>query len=271
MHIQAIAFDMDDTLLREDATISPYTLSVLRQAADRGIHIIPASGRTSASMRAQVEQIGCASGYICCNGAQVRTTSHQVLTQELLPAGLAQEIASWAKEKDAYAHVYDETCFYYTKECGYAQAYQRSTGMACRHVPDLPAFITTPTPKLLVIDAPERIPSLMAQAQALWGKVAAITCSKPYFLEFNPKEATKGNALRWCAAHWGFSMAHVLAFGDSLNDLSMLEAAGHGVAMGNARADVKARIPTTCLTNQQDGVAHYIHQHVLHAAKEEQA
>lgn len=263
MDIQAIAFDMDDTLLHDDGSISPYTLSVLRKAADRGIRIIPASGRTSSSMRAKVDLIGCAACYVCCNGAEVRTTAHQPLMQHHLPADLAREIAVWAAEKDIYAHVYDENYFYHSKDGMIAQAYHRATAMEGRLVPDLPAFITQPTPKLLMVDDAAHIPQLLQEAQTRWGHVAAITCSKPYFLEFNPKNATKGLALEWCAQQLGFSMANTLAFGDSLNDLSMLEAVGHGVAMGNARQDVKLRIPVTCLSNQEDGVAHYIEQYVL--------
>ena len=58
-------------------------------------------------------------------------------------------------------------------------------------------------------------------------------------------------------------MDNLLAFGDSLNDLSMLTAAGRGVAMANAREDVKALIPARCLSNEQDGVADYIDKFVL--------
>lgn len=263
MDIQAIAFDLDDTLLRDDASISPYTLSVLRKAADRGIRVIPASGRTSSSMRAKVDLMGCASCYVCCNGAEVRTPDHQPLMQQHLSPGLAREIAQWAEANGIYAHVYDETRFYYSKRCRYAEAYQHSSSLSGCLVPDLPTFITAPTPKLLMVDEPDRIAALMAEAQGIWGQQAAITRSKPYFLEFNPPQATKGNALLWCAQHAGFSMANTMAFGDSLNDLSMLEAAGHGVAMANAWAEVKARIPAACLSNQDDGVAHYIEQHVL--------
>ena len=58
-------------------------------------------------------------------------------------------------------------------------------------------------------------------------------------------------------------MSETLAFGDSLNDVSMLEAAGTGIAMGNAREDVKPMGFPTCLSNDQDGVARYIDEHIL--------
>ena len=57
--------------------------------------------------------------------------------------------------------------------------------------------------------------------------------------------------------------ANLLTFGDSLNDLSMLEAAGTGVCMGNARADVKALGFPVCKSNEEDGVARYLEAHVL--------
>ena len=128
---------------------------------------------------------------------------------------------------------------------------------------DLTAFIQKPVTKLLMMDTPERIAALYEEARAIFAGRASLTCSKAYFLECNPLKATKGNALRWCADHFGFDMSEALAFGDSLNDVSMLQAAGTGVAMGNAREDVKALGFPTCGTNAEDGVARYIEQHIL--------
>ena len=51
---EAVAFDLDDTLLRDDRTISPYTIDVLRRAAATGVKIIPASGRARESMKPYV-------------------------------------------------------------------------------------------------------------------------------------------------------------------------------------------------------------------------
>ena len=128
---------------------------------------------------------------------------------------------------------------------------------------DLTAFIRQPVTKLLMMDTPERIAELYAEARKLFDGRASMTCSKPCFLECNPLRATKGNALRWCADHFGFRMDELLAFGDSLNDVSMLEAAGVGVAMGNAREDVKAMGFPVCGTNEEDGVARYIEEYIL--------
>ena len=102
MPIRAIAFDLDDTLLRPDNTVSDYTVDVLRRAAEKGILILPASGRTRDSMFPTVERIGCASAFISCNGADVWTTNRELLMQELLPVELAHEVARFASDRGVY-------------------------------------------------------------------------------------------------------------------------------------------------------------------------
>lgn len=263
MSIRAIAFDLDDTLLRSDLTVSDYTVEVLHRAAAKGIVILPASGRTRDSMFPTVERIGCASAFISCNGADVWTAERQLLMQELLPVELAHEVARFAQERGVYCQTYSPDRFFYSMENDYAVSYARSSSLAGEYVGDLTAFIRKPVTKLLMMDEPQRIAALLKEAQAIFAGRASLTCSKPYFLECNPLRATKGNALQWCAAYFGFGMDELLAFGDSLNDVSMLEAAGTGVAMGNARDDVKAMGFPVCGANDEDGVARCIDQHIL--------
>ncbi len=263
MPIRAIAFDLDDTLLRSDLTISDYTVDVLTRAAQQGIVILPASGRTRDSMWPSVQRIGCASAFISCNGADVWTPERELLMQELLPVPLAHEVARFAAERGVYCQTYSPNRFFYSIENDYAVAYARSSSLEGEYVGDLTVFIRQPVTKLLMMDDPVRVAALLEEARALYGGQASLTCSKPHFLECNPLRATKGNALKWCAEHFGFDMADLLAFGDSLNDVSMLEAAGTGVAMGNARDDVKAMGFPVCGVNDEDGVAHYIEEHIL--------
>ena len=263
VRVDAIAFDLDDTLLRDDRTISPYTLSVLRRAAEKGVRVIPASGRTRDSMGGFVDAIGCATCFISCNGAEVWSPDRQLLMQELLDIPLALEIARFAEERGCYAQTYAGDSFYYNQQSEWADAYAEGSSLKGVYVGDLTAYITRPTPKILIMNTPERVAALLREAQTVFAGRVSLTCSKPYFLEANPPRATKGNALTWCAEKLGFAMENALAFGDSLNDLSMLTAAGHGVAVANAREDVKAQLTLACGSNETDGLAHFIEQHVL--------
>ena len=82
-----------------------------------------------------------------------------------------------------------------------------------------------------------------------------VTASASNNLEFNSAEAHKGNALRRFAEHLGLTLENCAAFGDGLNDLSMVQAAGLGVAMANAVPEVKAAAARVTLSNDEDGVA----------------
>ncbi|MBD4429603.1 HAD hydrolase family protein, partial [Xanthomonas citri pv. citri] len=66
----------------------------------------------------------------------------------------------------------------------------------------------------------------------------------------------------WVEAQ-GWSMENVVAFGDSFNDISMLEAAGTGVAMGNADDAVKARANIVIGDNTTDSIAQFIYSHLI--------
>ena len=82
-------------------------------------------------------------------------------------------------------------------------------------------------------------------------------------LEINCKEAVKGNALMKLADHLGLSPESLMACGDNLNDITMLKAAGLGVAMGNAKDEVKAIANYVTDDNNHDGVAKAIRKFVL--------
>ncbi len=269
MKIQAIAFDLDDTLLRSDRTISAQTIRVLREAARRGMAIIPASGRARDSMKPFVEQLGCAKMYISCNGAEVWSAEHTLLHREVLDVPLAREIARFGVQRDCYAQTYAGGRFFYSQRGRWAESYAESSMLTGVYVGDLEAYLTAPTSKILMMAEESKIARMLQEARVQFAGRASVCCSKPYFLEFNPLMATKGLALAFCAEQAGFSMANTAAFGDSLNDLSMLEAAGEGVAMANAWDCVKAKIPHHCASNDEDGVADYIASHYL--AGEEEA
>ena len=256
---QAVAFDLDDTLLRDDLTISEHTVSVLRALSARGVYIIPASGRAQLSMKPFVDQMGCAAVYISCNGAEVWDgATHQALHAELFSRELGREIAAFGKKHGSYTQTYAEDRFYYNEESVWARRYAASSMLRGVYVGDLEAYIQEPRNKILMMDEEAKISAMLAEARAQFQGRASVTCSKPWFLEFNPLRATKGIALSWAADHLGISLEKVIAFGDSLNDLPMLQAAGRGVLMANGRADLRDQCDDICGTNQEDGVACFL-------------
>ncbi len=259
--IRAVAFDLDDTLLRDDLSISDRTADTLRALHRRGIRIIPASGRVRMSMLPFVEQLGCADLYISSNGAETWDGStHALLRSECFSAAVGLEIARFGNEFGLYAQTYEGDCFFFNEQSQWAERYAASSLLRGVYVGDLTRFIREPRGKILMMASAERIAALLPLARERFAGRVSVTCSKPWFMEFNPVRATKGIALADAAARLGLRPESIMAFGDSLNDLSMLRAAGWSVAMANGRAELREACDAVCDTNQEDGVARYLLQ-----------
>lgn len=263
--MKAVFFDLDDTLLHDDRTVSGFTVRVLRELHDNGVFIIPASGRARLSMKPYVDQIACARAYIACNGAEIwDADTGSLLHQVLFSAETAVAIAEFAEQHGCYAHVYEGSRFCYNRRCAYADRYAASAGLEGCFVGKLSDYIREPRNKILIIDEEPRIAAMYEEAGQLFAGKASVTCSKSCYLEFNPLSATKGNALRTVCGILGIEPADTVAFGDSLNDLSMLQAAGAGVVVANGRPELKDLLDNVCGTNNDDGPARFLYERFLH-------
>jgi Cof subfamily protein (haloacid dehalogenase superfamily) len=87
--------------------------------------------------------------------------------------------------------------------------------------------------------------------------------SQPHLMEFVDAGASKGLALAAVGMAYGIKREEMIAVGDGYNDVSMLEYAGLGVAMGNAPEEIKALCQYTTLSNDEDGVAAVIEKYIL--------
>jgi len=264
MMYKAAVFDLDDTLLRDDLSISSYTLSVFRALADQGFLLLPASGRSQLSMKPFVDRMPPVPLYISCNGAEIWDGStHQVLHRETFSLETGLEINDFAKEYGAYAQAYEGDKFFFNLRGEYADRYARASMLSGVFVGDLASWMKGPQTKILMMADPPKIAAMMEDASRRFDGRLSVTSSKPHFLEFNPLRATKGNALSLAAGMLSLDLREIIAFGDSLNDLSMLTAAGLSVAVANGRPVVREACREVCLSNEEDGVARFLARRVL--------
>ncbi len=264
MRIDTIVTDMDGTLLTPQRTISDYSMQVLAECKRRGIRLIPCSGRTRASMRPYLEQLDTGMPYIGGNGSEIIDDNHQMIQQLTMDIPLAREIIAFLQNEGFYLQVYGDDAFYYEDECELAERYKRSSGMRGIAVGNLPKFLTIRTPKILSINEPEEVERLFPIISEHFRGRATFTVSEPTFLEAEPIGASKGEALGRLAVMRGDIVPErTIAFGDSLNDLSLLAFTPHSVAMGNARQEVKDAAGYVCASNREDGLAHFLQERVL--------
>ena len=262
--IKAAAFDLDDTLLRNDLSVSSFTLDVFRRLHKAGFRFVAASGRTLMSMKPFTDLLGCVSLCIACNGALIWDPSDgSVLHRETFPVDLCHEIIRFGDEFGCYQQTYSDDRFYFNEVSDYSRRYASASMLPGECVGDLQQFIREPRSKILMMAEEETIARMLVLARRRFEGRVSVTCSKPYFLEFNPLTATKGIALRKAAKQLGLVPENFIVFGDSLNDLPMLEIAGFSVAVSNGRPEVRSACDAVCRSNEEDGVASCLAEKLL--------
>ena len=266
MAIKLILLDLDGTLLTSDKQISPANYGALERCAAAGIHIVPSTGRFYSGMPAVVRDLPFVRYVVAVNGAQVYDVKEdKVLCREEIAIDDALRVFD---ELDRLPVIYD--C--YQDESGYDDAamYARIDEFISdphvnamvkatrKPVPDLRAFLRErgrPVQKLQMFFKDmdrraaelERLPGLFPDM--------AVSSSITNNIEFNAKNANKGQALRFLCRHLGLDVSESMSFGDSGNDLSMILAAGVGVAMANADPALLSAADYVTDTNDNDGVA----------------
>lgn len=271
-HIPAkiIALDLDDTLLKDDLTISDYTVSVLQKAVQKGIYVTLSSGRTDNAILTYVRRLDIAGTQggryiIAQNGAAISDLhERKTIFSRVLEGDILTCVYCKAREMSLVCEVYDASTIYIPQPNKWSDIDAKLSGLKQQVVADFETFLMKGHPKTVVPGEPEVLQKLQAELKEEIGKRCVIFTSKPYFLEVMPKNTGKGEALMWLAEHLGIPQSQTLAFGDAMNDESMIRLAGTSVAMKNGTQEIKNI--ADCIsdyTNDEDGVARFIEKYVL--------
>lgn len=259
--IRLIATDLDGTLLDDGGTVSARTRAALDAARDAGIETIPVTARQPIGLRPIAEQAGFDSWALCGNGAyglHLKTGEH--LFAEEIPADVQRELAEALLKSIpdlVFASVRDAGEGFVAQH-GYADIAQLSDhkrdpqtmgGVALDEV------VGSPSLKLVIRHASVPIDEIFMALNALGLTGFAATLSGAPFVEVMAQGVTKASGLAQVCERLSVGHSQVLAFGDALNDLEMLQWAGHGVAMANAIDVVRDAADEVTASNHDDGVA----------------
>ena len=265
-----MAIDLDDTLLREDLTISDYTIKTLQKATAAGIYVTLCSGRTDNAILPFVRQLeiaGLEQGrfIIAQNGAVIYDLH---LRREILYRTVDVEVLLEANEIAAsyglFPEVYNPTTIFTTQDNKWTQVDVGLTGLQMEVVPDFPALLRKGHPKMVIPGEPDVLLRLQDELREKIGSRCVIFISKPYFLEIMPYNCGKGEALQWLCQRLAIPNEQAMSFGDSMNDESMIRLAGLSVSMINGLDAIKEQARyVTEFSNNEDGLARFVEKYVL--------
>lgn len=271
--IRLVALDLDGTVFNDHKEITPRTLAAIQSALQKGVVVLPATGRTVAGVPEQFIKIPGVRYALTSNGASVVDLQTQEKLVNLpFDAALAQRAYDVVAPFGGMMSIFIDGNSYTTSENAEnsidmvppnLRDYFRTTRI---EVPDMHATMQqypNDVEKFSIMYRTE------AERNAAWQAVAKacpeieITSSLERNMELNAPGISKGRGLMALAERLGLALDEVMAVGDSGNDLTMLEAAGLGVAMGNATEEIKQAADVITADNNHDGVAEAIEKYVL--------
>ncbi|MCR4819346.1 MAG: Cof-type HAD-IIB family hydrolase [Fretibacterium sp.] len=264
--IRIIAFDLDGTLLNSSKELSQADAESLARAAAAGVSLVPATGRAFVALPEVVRSMPFVRYVITANGAQVLDLREGIsVVRAEIPLPQAIDILSYF---DTLPVIYD--CFMDGKAWMTRAFFEKIEDFAPdahmlkmlrelrQPVDELKAFLQEQgrgmqKTQLFTWDDGLRAELLRDLAGRFPGTV--VSSSAVNNVEINNEHANKGEALRRLADYLGVDMARTLAFGDGLNDVSMIRAAGVGVAMANASQEVRDAADFVTLSCDESGVS----------------
>ena len=253
-------------MLDSEKRLSARNRAALEAAAARGIEIVPTTGRFFGMMPEAVRALPFVRYAITVNGAQVYDrAADAAIARAEIPVATAIAAMEVLDGFDCIYDCYQENWGWMTaamqqKADRYAPDahYLRMIREFRRPVPELKAHLAAKGADVQKVMCFARDASLLpAIRDALAARFPelVLTRSTPNNVEINHALAHKGEAMRRLAEALGFGLENCMAFGDGLNDLTMVRQAGFGVAMANAAPEVLATAKLVAPSNDEDGVA----------------
>ncbi|MDY0393257.1 Cof-type HAD-IIB family hydrolase [Virgibacillus halophilus] len=246
-NIKLIALDMDGTLLDKEDKISSRNKQAIKQAQEQGVTVVLSTGRFLKTCFPYAEELGLSSYLVTSNGGQIWTMDQELVEEHILETKSIEKMYAIGKEADIAMWLVSAEDVYHNE---LPEDYQTREWLKFGCVTDDLA----------------KLDSVVAQVAKIGD--LEITNSMPNNMEVNPIGVNKANALKTVCKKLGITMDQVLAAGDSLNDIKMIEQAGLGVAMGNAQDAVKQAADFVTEDHDQDGVAKAIAHYVLQEVRQ---
>ena len=267
MRYKALITDIDGTLLNAERELSPLTLEVLRDAGER-VPIVLASSRMPAAMRHLQEELGILNHpLVCYNGGYVvhfpeGSDDPVVLHSTAIPLDVCRTINDLAAGTEVHVSLYHADEWYVPAQDQWAAREANNTKVQ----PTLADFGDVfadweargvGAHKVMCMGPAEEIEAIEQHLARHHGDVVNLYRSKPTYLEIAHRSISKRTAIELLLqeVYRELDWEDLVAFGDNYNDMEMLEAVGLGVAVGNAKEEVKAIADLIAAAGKEDGVA----------------
>lgn len=248
--MKAIITDLDKTLLHTDKTLSAYTVAILQKCRDQDIAVMAATARPQRSMQ-DYDDLLHFQAITTMNGARI------ILPDRILENGIAH--ASAKQILSQIITIPDVLISLETADGLFANA--EIPKWNAKFFPDFPSLPSHNTLYKILISSKKDIP-FEKIGNALTDDTY-YTVADGHLVQIMSKKATKWSGIQSMLQFFGISPDDAVYFGDDQDDIQPIQMCGTGVAVSNAIPAVTRAADNITSSNDQDGVARYIEEHIL--------
>ncbi|MGV8146413.1 MAG: Cof-type HAD-IIB family hydrolase [Alkaliphilus sp.] len=251
-----LALDVDGTLLNSKGEVSEKTIKGIRELVNKGVLVLICTGRPTQGTVELYKKLRLKMPVIAYNGAKiVNLDTGEILHEQNLKSIDVKKIVEIGEEFKTTIIVWSDNQLYSNSLNDNVMAYKELSGVEPIVIDNYENIIQQGATKVLWIDEVEKIAEFQKLLDTRLDADVNYCTSKPYYLEFIDESISKGRALNILCDKYKIKREETIAIGDGQNDITMLEFAGAGVAMGNAPKEVKDKANYVTATNDKDGIA----------------
>lgn len=253
---RAVFSDIDGTLLNDFHEVTDGTRNKVMELQEAEIPFILVSARMPKGMIAIRDEVGYPNPMICYSGALIVDEAGRYIYDTALEKETAKNLCNYVEEKEPEiaVNIYSEDNWK-VKQKGNPWVIQEMqiTGVMPEEVDFLREETFEKVHKILCIGEAQAISRLEGQLKERFLGIR-IYKSKDTYLEIMSEKASKSGAMKILEKKFGISREETIAFGDAYNDIDMIQYAGIGVAMGNAKEEIKSAADMITASNNEEGV-----------------
>lgn len=277
-----VAIDLDGTLLNSYGQVSKKNKEILKEAQERGIEIVLASGRSTNSVKNIANEIGDCKYIICGNGSLIYDLQkEEIIYDKFIEKAKALQIIKICEQNSIYYNVYTENMviaktlsnnvlFYHQENANKPENKKTKINLVdniYEYVEKLEnenilKFTISDTSSIIfnsIIKKLREIKKIDVLDVAHMSRKIIKSGTEEVLLEYYYTEITRENVDKWNAIEWlidqlNIGKEEVIAIGDNVNDKLMIENAGMGIAMGNSAPYIKEIADKVVANNNEDGV-----------------